>query len=124
MCLNTYKHLRLVLRGEHPLQAHEPVRLYAISVDSPADSKQFAEKIAADGKGAVNFPLLSDPGHQVIDAYGLHDPAYDGTPFEGIPHPAIYVIDTTGRVAWAKVEPDYRKRPTNSEIRTAFDALK
>lgn len=100
------------------------MRFYAISVDSPADSKKLAEKIAADGKGTVNFPLLADPGHRVIDAYGLHDPAYDGKQFEGIPHPAIYVIDKTGRVAWAKVEPDYSKRPTNSEIRAVLDTLK
>jgi len=31
---------------------------------------------------------LSDPGHKIIDAYGLHDPAYDGKRFDGIPHPA------------------------------------
>jgi len=105
------------------VHAHEPVRLYAISVDSPAASKQFAAKIAADGKGAVNFPLLADPQHQVIDAYGLHDPAYDGQKVDGIPHPAIYVIDTTGRVVWATVERDYRQRPTNSEIRAVLDTL-
>jgi peroxiredoxin len=99
------------------------VRLYALSVDRPAESQRFAEKLAADGKGAITVRLLSDPGHQVIDTYGVHDPAYDGTKDEGLPHPAVYVIDPTGRVAWAKVEPDYRHRPTNSEIRAALDAL-
>ena len=100
------------------------MRLYAISID-PADvSKSFAEKIAFDGKGAVNFPLLSDPDHKIIDAYGLRDPAYEGQKVYGIPHPAIYVIDKNGKVAWAKVESNYRERPTNQEIRSALDALK
>ena len=40
----------------------EPLDVYAISKDSPADSKRFAEKIASDGKGKVDYPLLSDPG--------------------------------------------------------------
>ena len=100
------------------------MRLYAISIDSPAESKQLAAKIASDGRGAVTFPLLSDPGHRTIDAYGLLDPAYKGKDVEGIPHPAVYVIDKGGRVTWAKVESDYRKRPMLKEIRVALDALK
>jgi len=86
-------------------------------------SKNFAEKIASDGKGAVKFPLLSDPDHKIIDAYGLRDPAYEGQKVYGIPHPAVYLIDKNGKVAWAKVESNYRERPTNQEIRAALDAL-
>ena len=59
--------------------------LYAVSIDPPAESKVFAERIAADGRGAVRFPLLSDAGHRVIDAYRLRDTAYDGKEYEGIP---------------------------------------
>ncbi len=100
------------------------MKLYALSVDPPDVSKTFAEKIASDGKGALGFPILSDPNHKVIDAYGLRDPAYAGQQFEGIPHPAVYVIDKTGKVAWVKIESNYRERPTNQEIRTAIDASK
>lgn len=106
------------------MQKGENVKLYAISIDPPNVSKNLAEKIAADGKGAVNFPLLSDPGHKIIDAYGLRDPAYEGQEVYGIPHPAVYVIDKTGKVAWAKIESGYRERPTNLEIRAALGALK
>ena len=106
------------------MKKDEAVKLYAISIDAPAESKVFAEQIAADGKGPVSFSLLSDPGHRVIDAYGLHDPAYDGKEYEGIPHPAVYVINKNGRVAWMKVEANYRIRPTNAEIRLALDSLK
>lgn len=106
------------------LRPGEPVRLYAISVDTPAQSAALAEKIATDGRGPVNSLLLSDPGHRTIDVYGVRDPAYDGEKFEGIPHPAVYIVDRTGRVAWAVVEADYRKRPSNDDIRAALDALK
>ena len=100
------------------------MRLYAISVDPPEVSKEFAEKIATDGKGTVRFSILSDPGHRTIDTYGLRDPAYEGQKVYGIPHPAVYIIDKNGRVVWAKIESDYRKRPTNEEIRTELDKLK
>lgn len=100
------------------------VKLYAISVDPPDISKNFAEKIASDGKGKVGFPLLSDPGHKVIDAYGLRDPAYKGQTVDGIPHPAVYIINKDGKVTWAKIESDYRKRPTNDELRAVLNTLK
>ena len=105
------------------LKADEQVRVLAVSVDDHETTKQLIYKIAGDGNGAVNYMMLSDPGHKVIDAYGLHDPAYDGTKFEGIPHPTVYVIDKNGRVAWAKVETDYKVRPSNADIRAALEAL-
>ena len=105
------------------LKANEPVRLLAISVDDHEKTKQLMEKIAVDGNGPVNYTMLSDPGHKIIDAYGLHDPAYDGKRFDGIPHPAVYVIDKNGRVAWAKVESDYKVRPSNADIRAALESL-
>jgi len=95
----------------------------AISVDTPAQSKEFAEKIGADGKGKVDYRVLSDPGHRVIDAYGIRDPDYNGQEFEGIARPTVYVINQEGRVTWMKVELNYKERPTNSDIRAALDAL-
>ncbi len=100
------------------------MKLYAISVDPPDVSSDFAKKIAGDNKGEINFPILSDPEHKIIDAYGLRDPAYEGQTVYGIPHPAVYVIDKTGKVAWAKIESGYRERPAGDVIRAALDALK
>lgn len=65
------------------------MKLYAISIDPPETTKSFAQKIAADGKGEINFPILSDPDHRIIDAYGLRDPAYESQKVYGIPHPAV-----------------------------------
>ena len=100
------------------------VRFYAISVDSPAESKQFAEQIAADGEGEVNFAILSDPGHRVIDAYGVRDSAYNGQKFEGIPHATVYLVDKDGRVAWTRIETDYKQRPNNQEVGSALKNLR
>lgn len=102
----------------------ENVKLYAISVDSPDASRNLTDKIASDGKGKVSFPLLSDPGHKIIDEYGLRDPAYKEQKVDGIPHPAVYIINKEGKVSWAKIESDYRKRPTNDELRAALSTLK
>ena len=100
------------------------MKLYAISVDPPDASRNLADKIASDGKGKVSFPLLSDPDHKTIDAYGLRDAAYKGQNTYGIPHPAVYIINKDGKVTWAKIESDYRKRPTNVELRAALNTLK
>ncbi len=93
--------------------------MFAISIDSPERSVELRTKIAGDGKGEINFPLVSDPGGKTINAYGLYDPAYAGKGFDGIPHPAVFVLDKNRKVVWARVETDYRKRPTPDEIRMA-----
>ena len=99
------------------------MNVIAISVDTPGQSREFAEKIAADGKGKVDCPILSDPGHRVIDAYGIRDPDYNGQKFEGIARPTVYVINKDGRVTWLKVELNYQERPTNADIRAALDGV-
>lgn len=105
------------------LKPGEAVAVWAISVDTPEESRAFSETIASDGKGPVPFPLLSDPQHRTIDAYGLADSRYRAQRREGIPHPATYVIDKSGRVAWVRVDRDYRERPPTAETRAALDAL-
>lgn len=105
------------------LKNDESVRLYAVSIDTPEQSRGFSEKIAADGRGGIAFPLLSDPEHRVIDAYGLRDPAYTEQQFDGVPYPTVYVLDKSGRVVWAKVNRDYKQRPSNQEIQEALDSL-
>lgn len=106
------------------LKPNERVALWGISMDAREQSKEFIEEIAADGRGRIAFPLLSDPQHRVIDAYGLQDPRYIKQRVEGIPWPTAYVIDKAGRVAWVRIDRDHTRRPPNSEIRSALGALK
>ena len=106
------------------LNKDDNAALYAVSVDNPETSRTFGEKIAKDGKGALGFPILSDPNHKTIDAYGLFDTAYVGKGVEGIPHPAIYILDKNRKIVWAKIETDYKNRPTNQDIRAELIKIK
>ena len=106
------------------LDSKEKTKLYAISVDPADKQKVTMEKIAKDGKGEVNFPLLSDPDHKTIDAYGVYDPTYAGQRFDGIPHPVVVILDKDRKVTFVKVEMDYKIRPTNQDIRAELEKLK
>ena len=86
------------------LEPNEKISLWAVSVDSHEQSKSFAEKIASDGRGKLNFQMLSDPEHRVIDSYGLRDPRYAGNELQGIPYPAVYVITKSRGVVWCGQE--------------------
>jgi peroxiredoxin len=65
------------------------------------------------------FLFLSDPGHKVINRYGILNESS-----QGLPHPATYVIDKRGIVRWKFAEIDYKVRPTNQQILTALKALR
>ena len=105
-------------------QKDDKFLLITVTIDPAERSLSLRDKIAKDGKGEITFPLLSDPGHKTIDDYGLYDPAYAGKGFDGIPHPAVYILDKNRNVVWAKVEPDYRKRASNEEIHSELVKMK
>lgn len=103
-------------------RAYKDVRFYAISRDTPDESRSLARKIESDGRGPLGFRLLFDAGSRVIDRYGLRDPAYAKEKLNGVPKPSVFVLDRDGRIRWEKVEEDYRERPTNEEVAAALDA--
>jgi peroxiredoxin len=86
-----------------------------VSIDPPELSKKFIEKLKEKYKGDLDFPLLEDKDHKVIDRYGILNPGG-----KGLPHPATYVIDKQGVVRWKFVEVDYRKRAINEQILAAL----
>lgn len=87
-----------------------------MAIDSKADLQRMADKIARDGGKGGGLVFLSDPGHRVIDRYGIWNP--EG---RGWPHPATFVVDRQGIVRWKFVETDHRVRPSNEQI---LDALR
>ena len=99
---------------------NDKFNLIAISVDPAERSLELKRKVASDGKGAIGFPLLSDPTAKTINAFGLYDPAYAGKEFEGIPRSAVIIVDKNRKVVWANVSTDYKRRPTNADIRAAL----
>ncbi len=93
----------------------QKVQILAVSIDGHEDSKKFVQKLKERFAGDLDFPLLEDKNHKVIDRYGILNP--DG---KGWPHPSTYVIDKQGVVRWRFVEVDYTKRPTNDQVLQAL----
>ncbi len=90
------------------------VELIAVAIDPRDLLQKMADQISADGVKPT-FTFLSDPGHKVIDRYGLLNP--NG---QGWPHPTTYIIDRQGVVRWKVTDVNYNIRPTNQTIREAI----
>ena len=96
--------------------------LWAVTIEPPKRTKEFQAQSKKNGN-PLSFPILSDLDRSVIKTFGLKDPRYAGTEHEGIPYATTYIVDKSGRVAWARVSRDYKIRLTNGKIRTVLDAL-
>ena len=93
--------------------------LLAVSVDPKPDLQKMVDRISKEDGKLPDFPFLSDPGHRVINRYGLLNPNDQ----RGIPHPTTYVIDRQGVVRWKFTEVNYKIRPTNEMILDALRAV-
>ena len=86
---------------------------------------------------SLTFPLLSDPGCQVADRFGLayalptymqkyyrsilvNIPFVNGDESWRLPLPGTFVIDQDGRILFAEAQADFRVRP---EPRSVLEAL-
>ncbi|OGG99935.1 MAG: hypothetical protein A2600_05865 [Candidatus Lambdaproteobacteria bacterium RIFOXYD1_FULL_56_27] len=109
-------------------------QLVAISPQLPERSAKLAEEAALD------FEVLSDVGNLVARTYGLTyrlDPAlrevylsfgldvpgHNGDQTWELPFPATYLIDRQGKVRFAFVEPDYRKRTEPAKLLEVLQTL-
>ncbi len=92
------------------------LRLVALSYDAPEVNRAAAAKLG------LAFPLLSDVGSRVIDAYGIRNLEAKGRGV-GVPHPVVFLIGGDGAIA-AKLNRDgYRERPEAAEIIAAARSL-
>jgi AhpC/TSA family/Thiol:disulfide interchange protein DsbD, N-terminal len=84
----------------------------ALSYDCEAVLADFA------ARRRISFPLLSDPGSQIVQRFGLLNPEYpEGDPAHGVPYPGTLVADAQGVVRARFFEGAYAER------RTAASAL-
>lgn len=107
-----------------------------------AISPQTLEKSrsTAESRG-LGFDVLSDPGNVVAKSFGLtfsmneaeqqmHKafgadlPEINGAGNWDLPVPATYVIDQSGRIAWAQVNSNYTERTEPADIIQAVSALR
>ena len=79
------------------------------------------EAVTKQRSAPPGFPLLADVGHKVIDRYRILNPEL----FQGriVPHPAVFVIDRSGKVAWKFLNTDARIRPKNEDISEVLKRL-
>ena len=93
----------------------------ALSIDDLEKMQMMVDRVAEDDGRVLDFTLLSDPDHAVIDRYGLlnqQDPRQ-----RPIPHPTVFVIDQEGVVRWKFVEVNYKIRPGNDDILAALGQI-
>jgi len=81
----------------------------AISVDPAEESLELSDKLG------IEFPLLSDPGASVIDAYGVRH-EHGGIGGVDIARPAVFVLDREGNVAWKDLTENWRVRVRPDEV--------
>ncbi len=96
----------------------QTVQILAVSPDTHEQDRTLKDKLAKATGQRPDFPFLSDADHRVIDRYGILNPRG-----QGIPHPAVYVIDRDGKVRWIFLDTDYTVRPTNAQIQGALAEL-
>jgi len=65
--------------------------------------------------GKLDFPLLQDLDHKVIDAYGLYNPLEEDVK-PGIPYRAVYILNKEG-VVTKRIQHPSGEHATNEEIR-------
>lgn len=98
------------LKKVEPDLAERGYALAAVSYDTPETLREFTDA------QAINYPLYSDAGSKLIDAFAIRDPQYTEGLAVGVPYASIFVLDPEGRVQAKSVSSDYRVRPTNDEI--------
>jgi len=83
----------------------------AISYDSPQILADFSKRMK------VQFPLLSDEQSAVIRSFGIFNTTVKpGTRDFGIPHPGIFIVDSSGKVTAKYFEERYQERFTPETI--------
>jgi peroxiredoxin len=76
----------------------------------PFCRKQLSSFAANYDKLNLTFPVLSDSGHKIIDAYSILDPGGK------ISRAAVFILDKKGVVRWLQVSDDYKVRPMDEVL--------
>ena len=115
------------LQEIHPKLAAAGASLVAISPQTQKHSYMTRDM------HKLRFPVLSDAGNQVARKFGLvyrlspemqamyesimtKLPGYNGDQSWELPLAATYVVQQDGKILWARVDADWRKRPEPEEI--------
>jgi peroxiredoxin Q/BCP len=99
-------------RDAHSVFAQHGIAVIGISPDPVSSHKKFAEKYG------LPFPLLSDPEHKVLDAYGVwQEKVTYGKRHFGVAR-TTYIIDEQGKVL--RVFPNVKPEGHAEEVLSAL----
>jgi peroxiredoxin len=93
------------------------IQLVGISYDEPAALKRFADQMK------ISFPLLSDRGSKMIDAYHIRNEAAKGRA-AGVPNPGTFILDREGVIRAKLFLEGYRQRHTTEALIEAAKSIK
>lgn len=82
--------------------------LAAVAVDPPELSRRLAADLG------LSYPLMSDTGGKMIDAFGVRNNLLGRK--SPIPHPAVFIIDPTGRIKFRDVRRNYKRRTSPGRL--------
>jgi len=99
----------------------EHTAIVAVSVDPPEQIQVMKDRVMRDYQVAIDFTILTDENHLVIDRYGLFNP--NESKRRPVPHPTVIIVDRDGVVRWKFTEVNYKIRPTNADILAALAAV-
>lgn len=85
------------------------IKLAAISYDSPAILKDFADR------RKIDYPLLADPQSKIIASYGVLNPEATGM-MKGMALPGYFYIDANGIIREKYFEAKYTDRFTANNV--------
>jgi len=91
------------------------VRLFAVSVDSPATSEALRQRLHSD------FTFLSDPDGKVLDLLHIRDRG--GHFGRDIAYPTQVLVDKNGIVRWTYESENYRVRARPEDVFAAIAGL-
>jgi peroxiredoxin len=101
-----------IVNGMKPFETLD-AQVLGVSVDSAWSHNAYAEKMG------IKYPLLADfhPKGAMSEKYGVY------LPEKGITGRAIFIVDKTGKVAWAK-NYDIPVVPDINEVAAALENMK
>src|SRR5215472_17976463 len=118
-------------------QVHQHIALAGASLVAVSPQTQKHSYMTRD-MHALRFPVLSDAGNQVARQFGLvyrlspemqamygsimtKLPGYNGDQSWELPLAATYMVQKDGKILWARIDADWRKRPEPEEILEALN---
>lgn len=93
------------LQKDYELFTTLGTEIAAVSTETLQASTRMAQ---AQG---IQYPVLADPEHRVVEAYGVYDLLKDRRAA-----PSVFIVDSKGLITWRYVGRDSRDRPDSETI--------